>query len=630
VVAPPADLAIKKTGPAQVELGQNITYGITVTNTGIVAATNATFTDVIPSNTKFVSASSQCTASTVNAVTTLTCSVGPLAVGATSSSVSVTVTPLAVGTVKNTANLPLDRTPTDDTSSWTTTVVAPGVIAIAVDKTVDANGDGVYNDVETWKSGSTVTYKVVLHNTSTFTVHVDAMTDTINAATAAVCPNLVNTTLAAGAFSAPCTFTGSAPAAGSSIIDVVMATVSQVGNTTNKASALDTAKVVTAAANPTPHFIELDPFAKVDANGDGTFHPVETATTPGGPVTFAVQFYSSADAPMRVDKILDTADGTSAAICGSLIGAIVQPGEFSAECTYPGTAPAGTGAESIHTIVVTASEVGVPTNATSDSAPTTVMTAPSTTQQLLNMRLDKTVDANADGLYHGQETATSPSGSVMYQVQVTNLNSVAVTIDKLIDTTDGVTRAVCSGLIGMQLAPNASSGPCFFSGTAGPAGHVVVDIVQANISAVNNTSSKGIATRTARVVSAPGAPAALSLAVVKTVDANADTVFNKAETATKAGATVTYHVAIKNNSPVAVKITGATDFINGTTASVCGASLNAVLQPGASLASPCAFTSTAPAGGTSQADVVIVNAVDVNNAANATSASDTASVTSPR
>jgi len=58
--------------------------------------------------------------------------------------------------------------------------------------------------------------------------------------------------------------------------------------------------------------------------------------------------------------------------------------------------------------------------------------------------------------------------------------------------------------------------------------------------------------------------------------------------------------------------------------------VSAVLQPGASLASPCAFTSTAPAGGTSQADVVIVNAVDVNNAANATSASDTASVTSSR
>jgi uncharacterized repeat protein (TIGR01451 family) len=158
----------------------------------------------------------------------------------------------------------------------------------------------------------------------------------------------------------------------------------------------------------------------------------------------------------------------------------------------------------------------------------------------------------------------------------------------------------------------------------------VVDNVQVYVSMVTNPASVGTEARPARVFTAPGPPSAISLEVQKTVDANADGVFAKAESAPRAGAPVTYHVTIKNTSAVPVQLKAVSDFINGTTTQVCGANLNTVLQPGASLPAPCSFTGTAPAAGTTQPDVLIARVVDVNNAANGASVSDTASVSTPR
>src|SRR5205085_11777933 len=45
------DLGIKKTGPAQVTLGQDLPYSIVVTNTGSIPVPGATFTDDLPDNT---------------------------------------------------------------------------------------------------------------------------------------------------------------------------------------------------------------------------------------------------------------------------------------------------------------------------------------------------------------------------------------------------------------------------------------------------------------------------------------------------------------------------------------------------------------------------------------------------
>src|SRR5262249_56337472 len=55
-LTPQADLALSKVDtPDPVTAGNNITYTITVTNTGPSAAQNVTLTDATPANTTFVS-----------------------------------------------------------------------------------------------------------------------------------------------------------------------------------------------------------------------------------------------------------------------------------------------------------------------------------------------------------------------------------------------------------------------------------------------------------------------------------------------------------------------------------------------------------------------------------------------
>jgi len=126
------DVSVVKTAPAQVTLGQNITYGITAANTGIVPATDVTVTDTLPTNATFVSATPTVGTCDAPAGGQLVCHLGTLAVGA-SASISVTVTPTVTATVSNTAVVtPDDTTPSDNTSTVQTGVIAPAPAAVVV------------------------------------------------------------------------------------------------------------------------------------------------------------------------------------------------------------------------------------------------------------------------------------------------------------------------------------------------------------------------------------------------------------------------------------------------------------------------------------------------------------------
>jgi len=127
----PPDVKVVKEGPAQVTLGQNITYTLTATNTGNVD-TNATIQDFIPAGTTFVSASPACHLDDEDP-TLIICQLGLLAKNGGAEAVQITVTPLAAGTVTNTAVVtPDDDTPDDNTSTVTTNVIAPAAQAVAV------------------------------------------------------------------------------------------------------------------------------------------------------------------------------------------------------------------------------------------------------------------------------------------------------------------------------------------------------------------------------------------------------------------------------------------------------------------------------------------------------------------
>uniref|UniRef100_A0AAU2K1G8 Calcium-binding protein n=1 Tax=Streptomyces sp. NBC_00049 TaxID=2903617 RepID=A0AAU2K1G8_9ACTN len=118
------DLAVAKTGPATVRLGNRASYTVTVTNTSTTAsATNVTLTDALTGPGRVRSATpSQGTC--ITTTSSATCTLGTLAPGSYAT-VTVVVKPTARGTLADTATVDAteaDLTPANDTATATTTV----------------------------------------------------------------------------------------------------------------------------------------------------------------------------------------------------------------------------------------------------------------------------------------------------------------------------------------------------------------------------------------------------------------------------------------------------------------------------------------------------------------------------
>jgi hypothetical protein len=116
------DLAITKSAPPSVTMGQNISYGITVTNNGPITATAVTVTDILPAGTSFISATPS--QGTCSGTTTVTCTLGTMTNGA-NATVTIVVAATTAGSITNTATVSgnqSDPNTADNTSSATTIV----------------------------------------------------------------------------------------------------------------------------------------------------------------------------------------------------------------------------------------------------------------------------------------------------------------------------------------------------------------------------------------------------------------------------------------------------------------------------------------------------------------------------
>jgi len=105
ITVPAPDLAIAKTGPAQVTEGDNITYTLTARNLGPTTATGVTVSDPVPANSTFVSASAGC----AQAAGLVTCTAGTMAPGATQV-FTIVVKAGSGNTVVNTATIAGNQT----------------------------------------------------------------------------------------------------------------------------------------------------------------------------------------------------------------------------------------------------------------------------------------------------------------------------------------------------------------------------------------------------------------------------------------------------------------------------------------------------------------------------------------
>jgi uncharacterized repeat protein (TIGR01451 family) len=147
VVAP--DVAVVKTGTATAAPGDTLTWTLTASNSGTVAASGVTLTDVLPASTTLVSATG--TGWTCTGTTTLVCTYDTdLAVGA-SSAVTVVATLDAAFTGTSVSNTvvvtPADVTPADNTSTFVTDVTQPagggGGVVTPPEQPITGGGGGV-------------------------------------------------------------------------------------------------------------------------------------------------------------------------------------------------------------------------------------------------------------------------------------------------------------------------------------------------------------------------------------------------------------------------------------------------------------------------------------------------------
>jgi len=241
-----ADLTINKTGPASANAGSDITYTVTLTNSGPSAASAVSLTDATPPNTTFVSEAQttgpafSCSNPPAGGTGTVTCTIGLFPVGSATFSITLHIgAAVPTGTIiTNTANVSSttsDPNPSGNSPSANTTVTASPLADLAITKTA---APGPYG------TGQPLTYTIVVTNGGPSAAASVTVTDTLPP----------GTTLASSTPPGACSGTtivtcnaGTITNGGSATFTLTITLPSTPGPITN------TAVVSASAANPDPN-----------------------------------------------------------------------------------------------------------------------------------------------------------------------------------------------------------------------------------------------------------------------------------------------------------------------------------------------------------------------------------------
>ena len=171
-----ADLSITKSdSPDSVLAGQNLTYLITVTNNGPNAATGVTMTDILPAGVTYVSATPS--QGICIGTSTVTCTLGNMNYLA-SATVTIVVTPIAEGTIYNSASVDVGGNESDPNIGNNTTLPVPTTVDPSADLSITKTGPASVPQV-----GDNVTYTITVTNNGPSPATGVTVTDTLNSLT---------------------------------------------------------------------------------------------------------------------------------------------------------------------------------------------------------------------------------------------------------------------------------------------------------------------------------------------------------------------------------------------------------------------------------------------------------------
>jgi uncharacterized repeat protein (TIGR01451 family) len=172
-----ADLALTKTAPSSVVAGTSISWTLNVHNNGPSAATNVAITDTVPAGVTISSVAmpgASCTAGVPGDSTHPTvCTLGSLASGATSTTMTITATvnPQTTGVLHNDARVSsatFDSNNSNDLAHTDTTVTQSSTLTVTIAATP--------NPVT---AGTALSYRVTVSNSGPSTATNVALTDTL-------------------------------------------------------------------------------------------------------------------------------------------------------------------------------------------------------------------------------------------------------------------------------------------------------------------------------------------------------------------------------------------------------------------------------------------------------------------
>ena len=614
--APPSISVEKTAAPlTRIEPGGDFTFTVVVTNTGGVPLTILTLTDNIYGNIGTSADPNNTCDDLIGDVLAPGASSAPCTfVGAFTGSAGASQTDIVTVIAEDEAGT--DVTDTDDA----VVSLTPRTLLIQVVKTA--------NPLSRPAPGGAFTFSVTVTNNSNVPITITELTDDIYGdlgdpanpnITANDCDDIIGDTLAPGASTSPCSFTGQfTGTAGDAQTDTVTAT--GVDDAGTEVTDDDDATVTITPSSAAPS-ISVDksasPASRVAPGGDFTFTVIVTNT---GPVALTItELTDDIYGDLSTDSNPEIDDNT----CDNLIGDVLQPGQSSSPCSFVGEFEGDAGDTQTDIVTATGVTVGGQEVTDDDPAQVTLTTRSGDDDNPdLNIQVTKTASP---------PSRPAPGGDFTFTVVVSNDGDVELEITELVDSIYGdlgdednpnVTNNDCDDLIGDHLDPGENSSPCHFTGNfTGSSGASERDVVTVTGEDDEGNDDSDDDDATVTLTPGTGAP---TIQVVKSASP---------ESKPAPGGEFTFTVTVTNNSSVALTITELTDSVYGdlgrfTNSEVedntCDDLIDDVLQPGQSAS--CSFTGTFTGNaGDSETDVVRVEGED--SAGNTVTDDDDAKVT---